>query len=142
MPSRTPVVRYPPLFVDTAGWIESTAEGQVQDLLVATQRSGMGLGKAHTSDYVLLECYSYILKHRRREAALAFLQGVDESGVIVHPPGGDVVDLAVERARERPLKRELSLVDWTSVVLMEQRGIRHILTTDRAFAQLGFEVLP
>jgi predicted nucleic acid-binding protein len=52
------------------------------------------------------------------------------------------VDRAITKARGRAVKRELSLVDWTSALLMEDHGIPFILTTDRAFAQLGFRILP
>ncbi|HYI13582.1 MAG TPA: PIN domain-containing protein [Thermoanaerobaculia bacterium] len=44
---------------------------------------------------------------------------------------------ALERYERRPDK-EYSLVDCMSMVLMEERGIRHVLTNDHHFTQAGF----
>jgi predicted nucleic acid-binding protein len=48
--------------------------------------------------------------------------------------------LGLDRYAARPDK-EYSLVDCMSMVLMEQRGIRHVLTNDHHFAQAGFVVV-
>ena len=42
---------------------------------------------------------------------------------------------------ERRLDKEYSLVDCMSMVVMEQRGIQHVLTNDHHFRQAGFTVL-
>jgi predicted nucleic acid-binding protein len=47
---------------------------------------------------------------------------------------------ALDRYEARPDK-EYSLVDCMSMVLMEQRGIHHVLTNDHHFAQAGFTVV-
>lgn len=132
----------PPVFFDTSAWIDIVERRALMPWLEAPSRGAAGLGKAHTSDFVLLEAYSFIARNHRREAALRFLALASSPAFIVHPPGGDVVDDAVALARERRLGRDLSLVDWTTAVIMERHRIRHILTHDRAFGQLGFEVLP
>lgn len=39
-------------------------------------------------------------------------------------------------------RREVSLVDWVSFLLMRELGIRHAFAFDRHFAEQGFVVLP
>lgn len=47
---------------------------------------------------------------------------------------------ALDRYEQRADK-EYSLVDCMSMVIMEQRGIRHVLTNDHHFTQAGFVVV-
>lgn len=47
---------------------------------------------------------------------------------------------ALHRYEQRPDK-EYSLVDCMSMVVMEERGIRHVLTNDHHFTQAGFTVV-
>ena len=47
---------------------------------------------------------------------------------------------ALDRYSVRPDK-EYSLVDCMSMVVMEEQGIRHVLTNDRHFTQAGFIVV-
>ncbi len=42
---------------------------------------------------------------------------------------------------EQRADKEYSLVDCISMVLMEERGIRHVLTNDHHFTQAGFTVI-
>lgn len=132
----------PGVFIDTSGWIALLEDPDAHRWVDATARAETGLGKAHTSDYVVLEAYSFIVRNHRRTAALRFLDIATGPGFILHPSDGDLVDRAIQRARERALKRELTLVDWTTALLMGEHRLRHIVTTDRGFAQLGFELLP
>lgn len=137
------IKRLPPVFVDTSAWIDiAQAQPRAVAYVQRLAEKGTLLGKAHTSDYVVIEAYSFLLKDNRRERALAFVDTATPPAILLHPSDAALVDDAIERARSRRLKRELTLVDWTTVLLMERHDIRHILTTDRAFAQLGFIVLP
>ena len=47
---------------------------------------------------------------------------------------------ALTRYEQRPDK-DYSLVDCMSMVVMEERGIRHVLTNDHHFSQAGFTVI-
>lgn len=134
--------RLPPVFVDTSAWIDILEGGQLRPFVEAASRGALGLGIAHTSDFVVLEAYTFIGRNHRKAEALRFLDLATGPDFYLHACGADVVDEAMEKARARPLGRELSLVDWTTAILMEHHRVRHILTADRAFRQLGFEVLP
>jgi predicted nucleic acid-binding protein len=135
-------MRLPPVFFDTAAWIDVMAGEPIRAYVEAASRGALGLGTGHTSDYVLLETFSFLLKRNGRQVAIDFLDVATRSEFVLHPSDADLVDRAMKRARGRALKRELSLVDWTSAVLMEDHGIHHIFTKDRAFGQLGFVLLP
>lgn len=58
----------------------------------------------------------------------------------VLPAGRDLFIAALDRYAARPDK-EYSLTDCMSMVVMEERGIRHVLTNDHHFAQAGFIVV-
>lgn len=133
-------LRLPSVFIDSAAWIDVVANEHADRWLDRLPTEG--LGQAHTSDYVVAEAFSFIQRNHRRAAALSLLDTVESSKFILHPSDADLVDRAMAEARKRSFKRELSLVDWTSALLMRDHGIRHVLTTDRGFAQLGFTVLP
>lgn len=58
----------------------------------------------------------------------------------VLPADRRLFDAAIDRYAARPDK-EYSLVDCMSMVVMEERGIRHVLTNDHHFSQAGFTVV-
>lgn len=134
--------RLPPVFLDSAAWIDVLEGGPLHAFVDAVARGHSGLGIAHTSDFVVLEAYSFIARNHRKAEAVRFLDLATGTGVYLHPCGADVVDDAIAQARSRPLGRELSLTDWTSAVLMGRHSVRHIVTTDRAFEQIGLVVIP
>lgn len=59
---------------------------------------------------------------------------------IVVDAGRPLFLAALDRYERRPDK-EYSLVDCMSMIVMEQRGIRHVLTNDHHFSQAGFIVV-
>lgn len=91
-----------------------------------------------THEAVLIELLNYFSEegaHARKLAASAARQALKTLSVIsVDRP---LFLAALDRYEARPDK-EYSLVDCMSMVLMEQRGIRHVLSNDRHFAQAGF----
>ncbi len=94
-----------------------------------------------THDGVLSEVLTYLsgagASSRQRAAALT--RDVLRS-LRVLPADRELFLLALDRYAARPDK-EYSLVDCMSMMVMEQRGIRHVLTNDHHFAQAGFLVV-
>lgn len=93
-----------------------------------------------TTNYVLLECASLV----QRRYGMVHAQG------LLKKAGGllDVLWIGAEE-HEHALKlwaaegrRALSLVDCTSVVVMRQHQIHHVVAFDRHFTEAGFEMLP
>lgn len=94
-----------------------------------------------THDAVLTEVLTYFADEgaqTRQRVVGGVRQTILESAVIaVERP---LFLRALTRYEQRPDK-EYSLVDCMSMVLMEERGIRHVLTNDHHFTQAGFTVV-
>lgn len=92
-----------------------------------------------TSSYVLVEAFALVthrLGHgavRELRAHLTPLLEVDWVDEVTHE---QALDLMLERAR-----RELSLVDAVSFVVMRRRGIGEAFAFDRHFEEEGFELV-
>jgi predicted nucleic acid-binding protein len=94
----------------------------------------------HTSNYVVVEL-SALLQRRLGLAA------VDALATLVMP--WVRVAWIEERIHEQAMaallgagKRDLSLVDHSSFIVMRKLGVRRALTVDEHFGQQGFEVVP
>lgn len=111
---------------------------------VARQASGeLGAVQIVTSEMVLIE----VLNHFSRLGPRLRSAAVDAIGGMVDDPNVEVVELsstffnsALVRYASRPDQR-WSLVDCSSFVLMEERGIRDALAHDVDFVQAGFNAL-
>lgn len=110
-------------------------------LAAAAYRAARKQGrKVVTTNYILTELVALLTSPLRipRAAIISFVDGVKTS------PYVDVVhiDIVLDEQAWRLLTRRQdkiwSLVDCSSFVVMEQRGIVEALTTDEHFEQAGF----
>ena len=92
-------------------------------------------------DGVLTEFLAFFSAYgaHNRQGAVRFVRQVMRDAVVV-PSDRALFLAAVDRYAARP-DQEYSLTDCMSMVLMEDRGIRHVLTNDHHFAQAGFVVV-
>ncbi|MDQ3281535.1 MAG: PIN domain-containing protein [Acidobacteriota bacterium] len=101
------------------------------------------VSRAHavTHDAVLTEVLAYFSEAGAASRQVA-VEGVKQAvrAYEVLPADRALFVAGLHRYAERPDK-EWSHVDCMSMVLMEQRGIRHVLTNDHHFAQAGFVVV-
>lgn len=90
---------------------------------------------------VLTEFLSFVASEGSavRSRAVRVVRDILAERVVVAPDGA-LFAAALDRYAARPDK-EYSLVDCMSMVVMEQRGIRHVLTNDHHFTQAGFTVV-
>jgi len=94
-----------------------------------------------TTRAILLEIGNSLSKHRYRQAAAKLLDALEEdSSVEIVPLSEELYGQALELFRSRTDK-EWSLVDCASIIVMQQRGLTEILTTDEHFKQAGFRAL-
>lgn len=94
-----------------------------------------------TTRAVLLEIGNSLSKRRFRQAAVVLLQSLEtDSNVEIVSLTDKLYFAAFQLFRERADK-EWGLVDCISCVVMQQRGLTEVLTTDEHFAQMGFRVL-
>lgn len=85
--------------------------------------------------FEVLAFFSEEGSHARREAVSIIRRALFEMMVV----GSDRASFlrALDRYAARPDK-EYSLTDCLSMIIMEDRGIRYVLTNDHHFAQAGF----
>jgi uncharacterized protein len=131
-----------PVFLDTSGLYalfdgDDVGNSEAAESWRSLLASG---GSLHTSNYVLLEL----------EALLQRRLGVDAvdalSTFVVPIVNVEWVDERIHSQATAALlatrRRDVSLVDHTSFILMRNLGVRYALSTDRHFAEQGFKLLP
>jgi predicted nucleic acid-binding protein len=94
-----------------------------------------------THDAVLTEMLTYFGERGpyARTLASRLVRHALATMVTVHSDD-DLFLRALTRYEQR-LDKEYSLVDCMSMVVMEERGITHVLTNDHHFSQAGFTVV-
>ena len=130
------------MFLDTSGlYAVLDGDDECNAAAAGTWRSLLASDASlHTSNYVLIEL----------EALLQRRHGLDAAGVLATyiVPVTNLVWID-ERVHAQAMaavlgarRREVSLVDHTSFILMRNLGLRSALTTDRHFAEQGFNIMP
>ena len=132
------------VFVDTAGWMTLADSADPDHERAKTYRdhwlrSG---GRLVSTDFVLDETLTLLRVRLGLDAAERWWNQVDGSSRLIW----EWVDTTrAEKARHwffRWRDKDFSFTDCTSFVVMKERRLRAALTTDRHFAQAGFELLP
>ena len=97
--------------------------------------------KLVTTRAVLLEIGNALSKQRYRQAAIKLLVALEsDPNVEIVPLTEELYFRALRLYRER-LDKEWGLIDCISFVVMADRGLAEVLTTDNHFQQAGFQVL-
>lgn len=130
------------IFVDTSGWANLADPSQAHhQLMVSLYTEALRQRrKLVTINYVLAELVALMTSPMRfpRPAVVAFVQSIKASQdvEIVHV---DVdLDNRAWRLLEQRLDKQWSLVDCSSFIIMQERGLTDALTTDHHFDQAGF----
>lgn len=132
------------LFVDTAGWMacadaaDAAHEKSCEARDAALEQGAMLL----TTDYVIDETLTLIRKRISLRAAQTWWEQLEHSSRLL------VEWIGVSRAEAaralffRQKDKAYSFTDCTSFVVMKDLRVRHALTTDAHFRQMGFMILP
>ncbi len=132
------------LFVDTAGWMACADSADPTHRRAASARdAALEEGKVLiTTDYVIDETLTLIRTRLSLAAAEAWWAQLEGSSRL----RWEWIGVArAERARDvffRHRDKSYSFTDCTSFVVMKELRLRQVLTTDRHFRKMGFEVLP
>jgi predicted nucleic acid-binding protein len=132
------------VFVDTAGWMACADRADPAHLQCCSARDA-ALEAGHilvTTDFIVDETLTLIRFRLGLEAADAWWQQIDRSARVRWER---VESDRFERARHLFFQyrdKDLSFTDCTSVVIMRELRFTQVITTDRHFHQMGFEVLP
>jgi predicted nucleic acid-binding protein len=130
------------MFADTSGLASAVDRGQLfhkqaGDLLMQARRSGRTIV---TTNYVLAELASLLTSPLRipRRLQIQFLADLRGTGSIDITHVDADLDAAAWRLWASRPDKDWSLVDCSSFVVMQQRGLTEALTTDQHFEQAGF----
>ncbi len=132
------------LFLDASAWFPVTVKDDPDHARVAAalrQRRRAG-ARILTTNLIVAEVHTLLLRRIHRAAALAFLRQVGLTGELVVFSNAELELRAREDWLERYADQDLSLADGVSFALMAERGIREALTLDRHFAAAGFVMVP
>lgn len=132
------------LFVDTAGWM-ACADGSdpAHEACRAARDTALRSGRSLvTTDYVVDETLTLIRLRLSLPAAETWWRQVDTSQRV----RWERIDATrFDRALEllfRHRDKDYSFTDCTSFALMRELRLTSVLTTDKHFKQMGFDVLP
>jgi len=142
-------IERPLLFVDTWGWIVlADAKDPQHEEVVALRRRHSETGILVTTDYVLDETITRLFGGspfaEAERFCTALLRARDAGVVRVEP----ITPQRFERAYKLRLryrdKARISFTDLTSFVVMQELGIREVMTADAHFEQVqsGFRTVP
>jgi uncharacterized protein len=132
------------VFVDTGGWMACAdgadpAHSACRAARDATLEAGRTLV---TTDFVVDETLTLIRFRLGLAAANAWWQQIDGSTRLRWER---VENDRFERARNLFFQyrdKDLSFTDCTSIAVMRELKLKTVITTDRHFHQVGFDVLP
>jgi predicted nucleic acid-binding protein len=134
---------YPSIFVDTWGWVSlgqrrDSYHDEVKNIYNQLLKAKTPI---HTSDYVLDEVMTLIFKRELFAESVRFMNGIFAAASIghlqIHRVTSEVFLEAWElrkRFQDKPL---ISFTDLTSMVIMKEHKIQHVLTQDNHFLQIG-----
>ena len=140
----------PQLFVDTWGWLALEDERDPSHKEVRTLRRAYAnrRGGWTTTDYVLDETITRLFARRPFEESERFCNGIlsarDHGILRVEPITNQRFEAAYRMRLLLDDKPRISFTDLTSMCVMRELGLRHVVTRDSHFVQvgLGFVTLP
>ena len=138
------------VFIDTWGWL---ALGHRHDSrhqeIEAFHRSLKEQGtRLYTTDYILDEVITLVFRREIFEEAGHFLEGIFEASqqgwLTIERITSERFASAWELRKRFQDKPKISFTDFTSMVIMKERGITKVLTEDTHFTHvgMGFQTVP
>lgn len=135
------------VFVDTWGWLSlghrhDAHHERIKGFLAELLAAGTPI---HTSDYVLDELISLLFRRENHGEAVRFVEGIlseaSHGGVRIEKVTAGRFQAAWRLRKQYHDKPRISFTDLTSMVLMEELGIRRVVTEDEHFLHLGADFL-
>lgn len=132
------------LFVDASAWYPLLVRSVARhDAVTAALRAAVRRGaRLVTTNLVVAETHSLLLRRTSHETALAFARGMTEPQTLVVRSSADLERAAITDWLERYDDHDFSFADAVSFAVMAERGISEALTLDRHFGAAGFRMLP
>lgn len=131
------------VFIDTWGWLalghrRDALQQEVKAFYQALQKEG---SLCYTTDYILDETITLLFRREVFEEAIRFMEGIfqsaEESRLIIERVTSERFSSAWKLRKQFQDKPKISFTDLTSMVIMEEKGIKRVLTEDEHFLQVG-----
>jgi predicted nucleic acid-binding protein len=138
------------VFVDPWAWVAlgHRRDSRHKEIVRFFRRLNKKKPKLLTSDYVLNETLNLIFRRERFAEAVTFMEGIFASATREMLTIERVTDARFTEAWKLRLrfhdKPDISFTDLTSMVIVQELGIRQIVTDDAHFSYVGinFRALP
>ena len=138
------------VFIDTWGWLalghrRDARHREVRAFYQALQEEG---ALCYTTDYVLDETITLLFRREVFEEAVRFMEGIfqatEEQRLTVERITSERFSSAWRLRKRFQDKPKISFTDFTSMVIMKEKGIKSVLTEDEHFLQvgMGFQKVP
>ena len=131
------------LFVDTWGWITLANKREAQHVVVSRFLDhfwNQG-GVTYTSDYVLDETITLLFRWLPFEIAQAGMERIEKAAQEGYLRQERITQERFEKAKRLRLKFRdkplISFTDLTSMIVMQERRLKQILTEDDHFTHVG-----
>jgi len=140
--------RVEPLFIDTWGWFQilsprESKHDEVVQYFDAFLRRG---GQAYTTDYVLDETLTLLFSRLAFQKALSryeiIAEAREEAFLRVEWIGPARFEKGLQLRRKYDDKPNISFTDLTSMAVMDEMGLRDVLTGDAHFRHVGMDFRP
>ena len=131
------------VFIDTWGWLalghrRDSRHQEVKAFYQALQKEGT---VCYTTDYVLDETITLLFRREVFEEAIRFMEGIfqsaEERRLIIERITSERFSSAWRLRKQFQDKPKISFTDIASMVIMEEKGIKSVLTEDEHFLQVG-----
>jgi len=138
------------LFVDTWGWLTllDKKEHKHKEAVEYTETFAKLNGKAYTTDYILDETITILFMRvyfkKAKEAVESIFNLVKDGNLVLKRMTSERFQKAWDLRLKYYDKKEISFTDMTSFVVMEEFGIKEVLTEDEHFEKvnLNFKRIP
>jgi predicted nucleic acid-binding protein len=147
---RQPMTECDTVFVDTWGWMALGYSHEPRHVEVKLLYQDLRHRRAPicTSDYVVGELVTLLFRRETFDAAVRFVEGILRAAALgqvrIERITPDRFFTAWQLRRRFQDKPQIPFTDLTSMAIMQERGIRRVLTADEHFLHvgMGFSSLP
>jgi predicted nucleic acid-binding protein len=129
------------LFVDTSGWLVLADSQDPHHQKAVEERRRRIRGNLITTDFVLDETFTRLFARAHFDEASQFSQAILESAstglLTIERITAARFSAASQMRLKYRYKAGITFTDFTSFVVMQETGVRDVLTGDAHFTQIG-----
>ena len=134
------------VLIDTWGWLAlgHRRDSRHQEIKALYQQLREEGARLYTTDYVLDEVMTLIFRREPFVEAVGFMKGIfqasQEGRLVIERVTSERFTAAWELRKRFHDKPKISFTDLTSMVIMQDRDIKQVLTDDDHFTYVGMDL--